>query len=177
MVTELQQRKFEQHFDRYDANGDGVLDQSDIDRLVQGWCVSFGATPGSEQWREVTRKANKFWQELEGHADGSGDKVVTKEEWVAAHDNPGFIEDVAIPLAQTTFELGDTDGDGRVSLNEWMTLQSASGVGQVEALEMFQKLDGDGDGFVTTDEHAAAIRDFYRSTDPDSVGNQLAGRV
>ncbi|WP_447001720.1 EF-hand domain-containing protein [Saccharothrix isguenensis] len=176
MTTELQQQKFEKHFDRYDANGDGVIDQSDIDGLIQSWCVSFGVNPGSDQWREVTRRANRLWQMLDGHIGSDGDKVISKSEWVAAHENPDFIEKVAIPLAQATFELGDTDDDGRVSLNEWMTLQAATGVGQLEALETFQSLDSDGDGFVTTDEAAAAIREFYLSTDPAAVGGQLAGR-
>ncbi|WP_033439904.1 EF-hand domain-containing protein [Saccharothrix sp. NRRL B-16314] len=177
MIAQLQQRKFEQHFDRYDRNGDEVIDQSDIDGLVQGWCVGFGVQPGSEQWRRVTKLANRFWQMLDGHLDADGDKVITKEEWVAAHDNPDFVEKVAMPLAQATFELGDTDEDGRVSLNEWMTLQACARVGQIEALEAFQALDNDGDGFVTADEHAAAIREFYLSTDANSAGNRLAGRI
>ncbi|WP_447002717.1 EF-hand domain-containing protein [Saccharothrix isguenensis] len=177
MSTELQRQKLEQQFDRFDSNGDGVIDQSDVDRLVQGWCAAFGATPGSEQWQKVTTRSNKLWRLLDGHLDADGDMVVDKEQWVAAHGKPDFIDKVAIPLAQATFELGDVSQDGRLGLNEWMTAQSIAGVGQMEALEVFQSLDEDGDGFVTAAEHLAALREFYGSTDRDSVGNHLAGRL
>jgi Ca2+-binding EF-hand superfamily protein len=177
MSTELQRQKLEQQFDRYDGDGDGVIDQSDVDRLIQAWCAAFGATPGSERWQKVTTRSNKLWRLLDGRIDADGDMAVDKEQWVAAHEKPDFIEKIAIPLAQATFELGDVDGDGRLGLNEWMTAQSIAGVGQMEALEVFQSLDADGDGFVTAAEHLAALREFYRSTDRKSRGNHLAGRL
>lgn len=177
MATDLQLRKFEKLFENLDGNGDGVIDQSDVDRLVQGWCAAFGVPPGSERWRQVTARSNKLWQSLEGRVGADGDTVVGKQEWVAAHDDPDFIENVAIPLAEANFALADVDEDGRVTLNEWMTAQNVAGLGQVEALEAFQSLDSDGDGYITAEEHRTAVRNFYRSTDSMVAGNQLAGRL
>jgi Ca2+-binding EF-hand superfamily protein len=177
MVTKIQQRKFEQYFDRYDVNGDNVIDQSDIDGLIQSWFVAFNVAPRSARWQEVTRRANKFWHMIEGHLDANGDKVVSKQEWVAAHEDPDFIDKIAIPLAEATLEIGDTDQDGKLSLNEWLTLQAVSNVSHPEGLKMFQALDSDGDGFITSDEHSAALREFFHGTDPNAAGTHLAGRI
>jgi Ca2+-binding EF-hand superfamily protein len=177
MATDLQLRKFEKLFENLDTDGDGVIDQADVDRLVQGWCAAFGVPPGSERWRQATARSNKLWQSLESRADADGDTVVGKQEWVAAHEDPAFIENVAIPLAEANFDLADVDQDGRVALNEWMTAQSVVGLGQIEALEAFQLLDADGDGFITAEEHLAALHEFYRSTDSEDAGNLMAGRL
>jgi hypothetical protein len=128
--------------------------------------------PGTSQWRQVTAAANRLWQLLKGHVDSNGDKVVTKQEWVSTHEDSDFVDNVAIPLDQAAFELGDLDGDGRVSLSQWMTFQTVAGIGQREALSLFQALDTDGDGYLTSAEYAETLRAFYGSTDPDSVGNR-----
>ncbi|PXX70597.1 EF hand domain-containing protein [Nocardia tenerifensis] len=177
MVTKARQQKFAKHFERYDADSDGKIDQSDIDALINRWCDAFNIAPGSDKWRITIKRANRLWQDLQGHADANGDKVINLEEWISAHEDPRFVDEVAIPLAQLTFELGDTDGDGSISLSEWMTLQSISGVGQVDALKMFQALDHDGDGYISTDEHDAALREFFGSDDLQAAGTQLAGRL
>ncbi|WP_225732113.1 MULTISPECIES: EF-hand domain-containing protein [unclassified Nocardia] len=177
MVTKAQQQKFAKHFERYDADNDGKIDQSDIDVLINKWCHAFHIAPGSDKWRSTVKRANRLWQDLQGHADANGDKEISREEWIAAHEDPRFVDEVAIPLAQLTFELGDVDGDGRLSLSEWMTLQSVSGVGQVEGLKMFQALDTNGDGYISTDEHDAALREFFGSEDLEAAGTHLAGRL
>ncbi|MFB9904141.1 EF-hand domain-containing protein [Allokutzneria oryzae] len=161
MPTSLQQHRLTREFNRYDVDGDGTIDQTDIDGVVQSLCSAHRVVPGSPAWREITSRANRLWYDLIGHLDDDGDRTVSREEWVAAHDRPGFIDAVAIPLARFAFEIGDADQDGRMSLNEWMISHTVFGSNQLEALESFQSLDEDGDGYVTADEHAAAVARFY----------------
>ncbi|MFB9902320.1 EF-hand domain-containing protein [Allokutzneria oryzae] len=161
MGTTLYQQRLEKDFERYDADHDGVIDQTDIHGVVQALCQAHNVPPGSPTWREVTTRANRLWQHLEGHLDDNGDKVISLEEWTAGYNHPGFVDEVALPLAEFAFRLGDRDGDGKLSLDEWMTSQTAFGVGQVEAIQNFHRLDENGDGYVTTDEHARAVRSFY----------------
>jgi len=167
MTTALQKQEYEQLFDAFDTDGDGLIGQLDIDVLVQRWCVALGVPPGTPAWNEITSTANRLWQDLLGHVDSAGDKQVSKQEWVDSHDQPGFIENAAIPWAVGVFDVGDPNREGRVSLQAWMTCQTVSGWGQAESLEMFQQLDDDGDGYVQRDKFVDYIEQFYRAAQDD----------
>ncbi len=152
--------EYEALFRRFDHDGDGLIQQSDIDLLNQRWCVALHVTPGSRQWHAITGRSNRLWQDLPGHRDAAGDKVVTVEEWVKAHDDPVFVEQVAIPWAVSVFDMG-TDDDGRVSLQVWMTTQSVSNYPQIASLEAFQRLDENGDGYLDREPFTRYIEGFY----------------
>lgn len=57
---------------------------------------------------------------------------------------------------QSTFAEMDTDNDGKVSYDEYITYH------QKLAEERFKKMDADGDGFVTSEEHQEAIGQFMQ---------------
>jgi Ca2+-binding EF-hand superfamily protein len=177
MASELQQRKFAKLFERFDADGDGQIQQSDINALVDGWARAYGVTPGSADWRLLANLANRLWQDLQGHLDTDGSKTVSREEWLATHANFDFVEKVAVPFALAAFDLGDTDNDGRVSLKEWLIAQETSGLTQGEAASVFQRLDTDSDGYITKAEYTNAMIEFYQSDQESAAGNQLAGRI
>ncbi|RJO70898.1 EF-hand domain-containing protein [Nocardia panacis] len=177
MATALQNQKFSVLFDRFDADQNGKIDQTDIDLIVQGWCTTFEIAPGTPKWRTMVGHANKLWQDLLGHADTDGDKEVSREEWVNSMDKPEFLEDVLIPFALATYELADTDGDGRVSREEMDRAQQHSGMSPEDRAQSFAVLDIDGDGYVTKEEFTTAARDFFLSTDANAPGNLLAGKL
>jgi Ca2+-binding EF-hand superfamily protein len=166
-TTRVRTEEYELLFDAFDTDGDGQIGQLDIDVLVQRWCVALQVPPGTAAWNKITRTANRLWQDLIGHVDPVGDKQVSKREWVDSHDQPGFIENAAIPWAVGVFDVGDPNGEGRVSLGAWMTCQTVTGWPQAESLEMFQQLDDDGDGYVQRDMFVEYIEQFYRTADDD----------
>ncbi|MBF6329803.1 EF-hand domain-containing protein [Nocardia transvalensis] len=165
MGSALRTEEYEMLFDAFDTDRDGLIGQVDIDVLVQRWCVALHVPPGTPAWSQITRKANRLWQDLIGHFDEAGDKRVSKQEWVASHDQPGFIENAAIPWAVGVFDVGDPEGEGRVSLQAWMTCQTVTGWGQVESLDMFLQLDDDRDGYVQRDRFVAYIEEFYSNAE------------
>jgi Ca2+-binding EF-hand superfamily protein len=177
MTSELQQRKYEKIFDRFDVNGDGQIQQADIDALVEGWAREFDVAPGSAEWRQLANSANRLWQDLLGHYDKDGDKMVSREEWLATHEQPEFLDRVAIPFSVAAFDLTDTNHDGRLSLEEWLAGQATSGLTRSEATAAFQKIDGDGDGYITKAEHKKATIEFYKSDSEAVPGNEIAGRL
>jgi Ca2+-binding EF-hand superfamily protein len=177
MATELQRRKYELIFDRFDADHDGVLGETDISAFAQLWCDAFNAAPRSEEWAKINKLASKMWREIGGSTDADGDKMVSKEEWYAAMENPDFVDKVAVPFSLAAFDLADRDGDGKISLEEMIAAQSKGGMSEEETREVFHKLDTDNDGYVERDEFAQAVRDFYLSDDPNAPGNLLAGNL
>lgn len=177
MATELQRRKYEKAFDRFDVDDDGIIDETDITAMVQIWCDTFDVAPRSEDWKKINSLANKLWRDLEGTVDADGNKSVTKQEWHAAMENPEYVENVALPFALAVFDLADKDGSGQLTVNEMIAAQSKAGIAEAETRQMFDRLDTDGDGYVTRDEYGEAIRQFYLSDDPNAPGNLMVGAI
>ncbi|MDY0811464.1 EF-hand domain-containing protein [Kitasatospora purpeofusca] len=161
MVTQTERDRFQAMFRQVDGDGDGVIEQVDLDQMVQRTLMQFGAVPGSAHWRRVTDLGNQMWQALQKGADADGDGKVTAREFVAAYRRADFLDQVAIPFELAALETADADNDGRISIAEWLTWQQAKGLSQVEALQEFQQVDSDGDGFLTREECAQHVKQSY----------------
>ena len=177
MSDDLQALKFEREFRNIDTDHDGLIEETDVDAVVQNWCIDFGFAPGSPEWKRINSWGHLMWRNLVGTVDPDGYKFVSLQEWIASHRQPGFIEKVAIPFAEMAVDLADTDDDGRLSLQDWVTGQRSTGQTEEEIVEAFRYIDTDEDGYVTKHECYEAIRQFYLSTDPDDAGNKIAGRL
>jgi Ca2+-binding EF-hand superfamily protein len=177
MSNDLQTAKFEREFRNIDTDNDGMIEETDVDVVVQSWCIDFGFAPGTAQWRRINSWGHLMWRNLIGVADEDGYKKVSMADWVASHQQPGFIEKVAMPFAQMAVDLADTDNDGRLSEQDWLTGQRSTGQSEEEIIESFRYIDTDNDGYVTKDECYQAIKEFYLSNDPDVAGNMIAGRI
>ncbi|MDK0523921.1 EF-hand domain-containing protein [Streptomyces sp. ML-6] len=160
-MTQTERNRFQAMFRKIDVDGDGVIDQVDIDQLVQGALAGTTAHPGSPEWRRVTDLGNKLWHMLQKDADTDGDGRVTAREFVASYRRPDFRDQVAIPFELALLETADSDNDGRISLGEWLTWQQAKGLSQMESLNEFQQVDADGDGFLTREECAQHVKQSY----------------
>jgi Ca2+-binding EF-hand superfamily protein len=178
MTTTLLRRKLEKVFGSFDVDADGVIDELDITAMAQIWCDTYDAAPRSAGWRQIHGAAHKMWRDIKGSVDADGVKTVTLQEWVdwsAKPEFPEFVEKSAIPFSMAVFGVADSDGDGRITVEEMMAAQLKSGMTADETRGAFDLLDTDQDGFVTTDEYVQAARDFYLSDDPDAPGNRIAG--
>ncbi len=163
VVTQAERDHFQRLFRQLDTDGDGTIAQVDLDQLVQGMVMRAGAAPGSEHWRRVTDLGNRLWDELRDHTDADKDGTISAREFVTAYRRPEFLERTVIPFELAVLELADTDGDGRLSVGEWMRWQEAKGTPAAEALSEFGETDTDGDGYLSRDECAQHIRTQYTS--------------
>ncbi|WP_328952591.1 EF-hand domain-containing protein [Kitasatospora purpeofusca] len=160
-MTRTERDRFQAMFKKCDVDGDGVIEQVDIDQLVQKALARVGAFPGTANWRRVTDLGNRMWHALQSATDADGDGKVTAREFVTAYRRPDFLDQVAIPFELAVLEASDTDNDGQISLAEWLTWQEAKGLSQPDALREFQQIDTDGDGFLTREEYAQHVKQSY----------------
>ena len=65
---------------------------------------------------------------------------------------------------QAEWDRGDTDGDGRLSRDEVAAANS-------RALEIFDKIDRDSDGYLSPEEDKAALFQWYRERKDAAVKN------
>lgn len=177
MTSDLKQRKYDKAFERFDADHDGRIDQSDITALADKWRQALGVTAASPEGARLAKLASDMWAGIQQHTDKDSDQAISREEWAAAAQDPGFVNNVAVPFALAAFDAADRDSDGKITLEEMIAAQSQGGMSESESRAAFDKLDSDHDGFVSRDEFAAATKEFYLSDDPSSAGTELAGSL
>ncbi|MFF4711621.1 EF-hand domain-containing protein [Streptomyces eurythermus] len=163
MVTKAERDHFQTLFRQLDTDGDGVIAQVDLDQLVQGTLLRSGAVPGSERWRRITDLGNRLWDDLRAGLDADKDGGISAREFVTAYRRPEFLERTAIPFEVAVLEMSDEDGDGRVSVTEWLAWQQAKGLPVHEALAEFTEIDADGDGYLGRNEYTRYLETRYTS--------------
>jgi Ca2+-binding EF-hand superfamily protein len=179
-ASDLQVRKLHRWFASFDTDGDGVIDVLDFTGMAQVYCEAYEVPPRSATWRRMHHHALIVWRALEQRTGAAQPAKLTREEWVAwlgTSEYTDFILRAAIPFSQMAFSIADGDGDGRCDVYELMAAQRRSGMSEEEIHRAFDRLDQDGDGYVTENDFEQAHREFYFSDDPSAPGNYLAGEI
>lgn len=181
MLNEVRQRKMNHLFDLLDVDDDGVIDKMDYtasaDRLVN----AFGFAPGSAQSQALRERYARLWDEVTLPMDTDGDERVDPDEFAVGFDRfvaqaPDGYHALVAPVADAFYDLMDTDGDDRITRTEYIRMaQSAFRMSEAAGLAAFNRLDLDGNGWLSRDELHSANEEFFRSTDPDARGNWVFG--
>ncbi|MBT1187418.1 EF-hand domain-containing protein [Streptomyces sp. CJ_13] len=90
---------------------------------------------------------------------------------------PAHFESAVMAIADAVMNALDTNGDGVLSLEEYVRLYDTLGVPKDLSAQAFTRLDLDGDGVISFEEYRTAIVEFYLSADPQAAGNYLLGPV
>ncbi|RJQ81955.1 calcium-binding protein [Pseudonocardiaceae bacterium YIM PH 21723] len=182
-VSAFLDKKLNRRFRTYDLNGDGFVDKSDFDEVAHRVNEAFGldaTEPRAQMFRE---RLLEVWRTLAELADGDQDGRISLDEYKSAFadrilaDREAFLANYR-PLVDAIMDIADTGGDGRIGLEEhirWYT--STMGISPAEATESFRRLDRDGNGFITRDEAAQAVVEYYFSDDPQAPGNWILGKI
>jgi Ca2+-binding EF-hand superfamily protein len=104
---------------------------------------------------------------------------VSLEEHLEAHEallsDKELFNQIVMRDSEGLLGLWDQDGDGKLSSQEYVKALWCCGVGEEAAREAFQHLDRDGSGYLTIEKILKALKEFYRSDDPEAPGNWLMG--
>ncbi len=180
MLTELQKRKLTVLFHHHDMDNDGYLAKDDYEEYARRICKALGLLPGSPEHEAVYTQTLAAWDtDVLRAFDRDGDNRVSLEEHLEAYDvsinDPALHNRLATEYAKSILQLWDQDADGSLSSAEYAALLGCYGVSEKAAGEAFRHLDGDGDGYLSTEECLKAIEEFHFSDDPDAPGNWLLG--
>lgn len=177
-ATDLQVRKADKVFASFDTDGDGVIDVLDFTGMAQVYCDAYGVPSRSDSWRKVHGCAQAMWRAIEQRTGTLNPAKLTRQEWVAwlgSYEYADYVTYAAIPFSMAAFAMADSDGDGRCNVDEMSAAQRRSGMSEREVHWSFNLLDADGDGYVTAEEFARALEEYYFSDDPAATGNSIAG--
>lgn len=183
-LSEFRKRKVVRAFHACDLTGDGELTVKDWEERTRRTAAQFGIEVGSARYEQLSKQQTDYWRQYQQVADVNRDNVITLDEWVQAHEQiwaPDMRDSFAAGARATCdalWELIDSDGDGRVNLDEFTRYNKGYvNVGEDESwiAKVFHALDTDGNGTLSKDEYVAAVIDWAYSEDADAPGNGLFG--
>lgn len=173
-LSELQVRKQMNMFNAFDADKDGVLEASDFEAFSQRIIADQGLQPGTPAYNAVQGRWQAFWTRLSMYGDKNHNHRVAADEWLAMHE--GLSELEKNQAATLYFSVLDTDGDHKITRDEYRRLYRIMGMDETLADVVFPMFDQNNDGYVTYEEHIQIVAE-YHGDDPNAPGNWLFGKV
>lgn len=186
--TDLQKEKLIHMFELLDVDGNGVLEYDDFRMVVDVMAEERGVDKSSRRYLGLVASNKRLWKMFSKHLDVDNDGGITLAEWLAFHIK-AFIEDPIkndLPpefssalnaTAKFFLDLLDSDGDGVVTVEDYVLFCGAYNVGENEARIGFTLFDRDGNGQLSHDEVVEMVTEFYLSDDPQALGNQFFGSL
>jgi Ca2+-binding EF-hand superfamily protein len=178
LVSPFVQRKIALGFYRFDLDKDGVLREDDAANLGQQVAERLQLAQGSAQAAQIARAYSTLWDIFGKAADKDGDHAVSFDDIAGFHDirlQTPHAREQGIGAVAALFAAIDTDGDGRLSAQEYAAFLKPMDVSAAEAETAFQHLDRDGDGFISDDELAEDWWEYWNAEDRSAPGNWFFG--
>lgn len=160
-------RRLRRLFAVLDTDEDGSVTWGDYERIVDKYAAGYELARSSARI-EALEKA--YWAQWLGLLAQSapGRERLSQDEFVAAHRSAGYDGECAgvlEDLARAIFVVLDTDGDKRISRDEFAAYLDFWGISRTEDPVAFQHLDLDRDAFISQHEIARALRAFHLYND------------
>ncbi|AKT38210.1 EF-hand domain-containing protein [Chondromyces crocatus] len=178
MSLNVQEQKFEYVFKWFDQNADGFLSQDDFEKIAG--IFNTVADEKDEKNRATMKRGFLLWWELLQNAKGNPPaEKVSKDEFFDVMKTcviaPENFENVVGTIVDGLIGALDRDGNGSLSLDEYVGMYDALGIPPATTTEAFKKLDRDGNGELSYAEFRQAVFEYYLSGDPDAPGNGMLG--
>jgi Ca2+-binding EF-hand superfamily protein len=178
MLSELQKRKFTRIFEIRDADGNGTLEREDIKAINLRMRTLLNLS--EDEYFTLRQRSMISWEHLRQTADKDKDGKVSLSEWLLFCDdmvnNQDNYELFLVPTVEFFMELFDRDHDGTYSFAELKLFLEAHQISNQSLHQwIWNKLDLNGDGHLSTDEVNTLMQQFCFSKDPNEPGNFIFG--
>lgn len=186
--TELQKQKLIHMFELLDVDGNGVLEYDDFRMVVDTMAEERGWEQTNRRYLALVASNKRLWKMFSRDIDIDSSGSITLMEWLAFHIK-AFLQDplkegfepkfsAALRATATFFcDMLDSDGDGKVCIDDYIDFCAAYNVNEVKARYSFALFDRDGSGDITTQEVEEMVKEFYLSDDPAAPGNLFFGSL
>lgn len=180
MLTQLQINKLERFFYILDYDRNGVIEKDDFMGIAENLCILWRIREGDERYEVIKRKFESGWNHFNMFVNNNDGKanwdhwVHFAEEVIIKGDEAIFSEYVN-EFVGDLFDNFDTDNDGYIDLDEYIDLLVGYRIEVRFAAKSFRKIDRNHDDLISRGELINAVKEFFRSNDPDAPGNWLFG--
>lgn len=181
MLTEFQKQKLTHYFNILDYNNNDVIQKEDFVAIAENLCILWGLKPDTIEYDGWVEKFINQWREFKAHTNGPEENRAELEEWLDFADrklvngDDQYYEAYVEKMCEDIFDFFDEDGNGFISLNEFVDFFMAFRIEIRYSAKSFMKLDTNRDDRLSKQELLSAIRVFFRSPDENESGNWLFG--
>jgi Ca2+-binding EF-hand superfamily protein len=182
MLTDLQRRKLNRMFEMYDVDKNGVVEQADYEQVVKNLASIYALAPKSAELDKVHAQHMDIWSNVRQLSSAPDKTRVTREEFIAGYEKilggkAAFIAQMGT-LADAMIAIADRNRDGKLSLKEYADNLRGFDMklSEADALDTARRLDKSGGGFLTREDIARLVEEFFYSDDPTAPGNGLLGK-
>jgi Ca2+-binding EF-hand superfamily protein len=167
MTTAVANERLRKRFARWDTDGSGDLQRSDLDREAQNIIQAFGASAATPQGRAVTNAFDGLFTYLAGEAGVGKSGSLTEDQFVQVtekliyKDGEAAFNRVLRPVIEGIVGLCDRNADGMINAGEFANWMSALGMPKADAKDAFRKVDKNNNGELSIEELLGAVRDFH----------------
>lgn len=181
MLTELQINKLERFFYILDYDRNGAIEKEDFIGIAENLCILWNIKEEDKRYESIMKRFEGEWQKFnefvnnnEGRA--SWDHWLHFAEEVIINGDLDHFNSYVENFVGEIFDNFDTDKDGYIDLDEFIDLFVAYRIEVRFAAKSFRKLDLNKDSLISRGELIKAVKEYFRSDDPDAPGNWLFGR-
>ncbi|GGY50458.1 EF-hand domain-containing protein [Streptomyces omiyaensis] len=165
-VGNIAQERLAKRFDKWDANGDGVLEPSDFVTEAANIATAFGETPDSAKGAQLRDGFIAMFEHLADKAGVGAQGPIDRAQFLQAagevvEGGAATFNPVLGPVTKGIVALADKNGDGVIDEAEFAVWLHVIGLGEKEGRAAFQQIDTDGSGTLSEDELLTAVRRFH----------------
>ncbi|MEW2620529.1 EF-hand domain-containing protein [Streptomyces sp. NPDC048106] len=167
MSTAAANERLAKRFEKWDTDGNGVLDAADFQSEAARIAQNLGKDAGSPEVEELENAFNGLYEYLADKAGVEAGGAISRQQFLDATGDMLFKEGEASfnralsPVVKALIRLCDDDHDGQIDAREFQAWLAGVGVPVSEAGLAFQKVDKNGDGRLSEDELLEVVRDFH----------------
>ncbi len=178
MLTELQINKLERFFYVLDYDRNGIIEKKDFIGIAENLCILQSIKEGEEGYERVMKRFEDGWNQFNLFVNNNENRA-NWNHWIhfAEEVLVNGKEDVFIACVEKyvgeIFDNFDMNKDGYINLDEFIDLFVSCRIEVRFAAKTFRRLDLNKDELISRRELMKAIVEFFRSDDPEAIGNWL----
>ncbi|MFF5662738.1 EF-hand domain-containing protein [Streptomyces griseofuscus] len=167
MSTAAANERLVKRFEKWDTDGNGVLDAADFQSEARRIAQNLGKDADAPEVQELQAAFTGLYEYLAEQAGVEAGGAISRQQFLDATGDMLFKEGEASfnralsPIVKALIRLCDEDHDGQIDAREFQAWLSGVGVPLSEAGLAFQKVDKNGDGRLSEDELLEVVRDFH----------------
>ncbi|MFY0687361.1 MAG: EF-hand domain-containing protein [Cyclobacteriaceae bacterium] len=181
MLTPLLKEKLTHYFNLLDYDNNGTIEKEDFTAIAENLCVLWRFKEGTEKYNHYMYVFGQSWIDFRNLVDHSDPDHATLDEWLDFADkhivngSEEFFDKYIGMQMREIFDCFDANGDGYISLDEYIDLFMAYRIEVRYSAKSYIRLDLNQDDLLSRDELFSAINEFFCSDDPLAPGNWLYG--